>query len=116
MGGGLQRCDEKKIPDRGRQFAVAVHQLIRDVFIIQIVLNGRDPLIEIQLLELVLNVSIRDIGIDRQVDDRLEILGTGLSLYLPDRFRKHFAVEIIAYCLHMAGLLRAEQVSRSADL
>ena len=112
----LQERHAHKIHDGLRRFSVTVQKLADHLIRLLMRLDPCDSLIDIQLLSLLRDVALRDKGIHRQIYRRLEVRFFFSSLRLTDSLIEHFAVQIVADRLHMAGLLSSQKISGTADL
>ena len=112
----LQERHTHKIHDGLRRFSVTVQKLADHLIRLLMRLDPCDSLIDIQLLSLLRDVALRDKGIHGQIYRRLEVRLFSSALCLTDSLIEHFAVQIVADRLHMAGLLRSQKISGAADL
>ncbi len=83
--------------------------------------SPREPPIQLELLGLLGDVGIGQVGLDRQVDDGLRLLDARRPILSPrlallDGLREQPRVEIEPDRGHVARLLPAEDVARAADL
>ena len=112
----FQFCDSQKILYIFRRFPEAVGQLLRHVLILFLIFNRRNSLIGVKLQSLVADVAVWNIGTDIQINRCLERLCRCDALRLLDSLCEHFTIEIVSNRFHMPRLLRAQQISGTADL
>ena len=82
MGDRFQFRDAQQIADCFRQFSESIHEFIGNVFIIFLILNSCDLLVEIQFLELVRYISIRNVSIDIDIDDEAALTDGKVDLFV----------------------------------
>ena len=117
VSNGLEICDGEKVLYGSRWFPEAVHQLLQHIVPLLLGLDTGDPLVNIQLLHLVFDIALGDKSVHIQVNGRFKFfLLLPLALLFFYRLIEHLTVEIIADRLHVAVLLRSQQVSGSPDL
>ena len=116
MGVRTDQRNPQQVLRRFRYLSETVQQFLPHVVAFLLVLDPRDPLIDVQLLHFIDDVRGRDIGVRLQIDTRIEIFDRGNPLEILHRLIQHLAVQVIPYRLHVAVLLCAKQISRSPDL
>ena len=91
-----------------RDLAEAVDELILHLAVVLFILDGRDPLVDVELLRLVRDIGIRDECVDIAVDLGIEArLLLQLALLLLHGGVQQLTVQIVADGLHVAMLLCA---------
>ena len=100
-----------------RDLAEAVDELILHLTVVLLCLDGGDPLVDVELLRLVRDIGIRDECVDIAVDLGIEArLLLQLALLLLHGGVQQLTVQIVADGLHVAMLLCAQDIARTADL
>ena len=112
----LRVLDREQVLDRLGQRAVAI--LGRDLELAQLVLvlDEREPAVEVDLERLGGDVARRHVGVDARVDADRARREPALAGELGDDLVQHLDVELEAERGDVAGLLGAEQVAGAADL
>ena len=112
----LKPCHAKQAEHRFWWFTKPVYELLEHLVLFFLCLYACNTLVYIQLLEFVCNITCRNISIGNNIHGRIKFVTDILdALSLFYSLAQHLAVQIIAHCLHMAALLRAEQIARTAD-
>ena len=112
----FQSCNGKKVQNCFSRLTKAVDQLFQHIIVFLLALNACNTLVDIQLLELIANIGIRDKSINIQINGRLKIIHGLDSLGLLNSLTEHLAVKIISHCIHVSVLLCPEKISRTAEL
>ena len=116
MGKSLQPCNSKKVQHSFCRLTKTVDQLLQHIVIFLLAFNTGNTLINIQLLELVADIGIRDKRIDVEINGRLKIIHSPDSLCFLDSLTEHLTVKVITNCVHMPVLLSTEKISCSTKL
>ena len=112
----FQSCNSQQIQHCFRRLPKPVDQFFQHIIILLLGLNPCNALINIQLLEFIADVGIRNKSIHIQINGSLEVFHSMNTLCLLDRLAKHFTVKIIAHCVHMPMLLCSQQISSPSKL
>ena len=121
LGGEPELRDLDQAEDRGRRRAEPIDDLLAERADVVRRPRPGQPSVELELLRLVGDVVVGQVGVERQVEDRLRLLedrraSLPAGLALLDRVGQQARVEIEPDRGHVAGLLAAEDVPGAADL
>ena len=98
------------------QLTVAVGQLLAGLLNLLLGVGRRDLAVGLQTQALRVNVGVRDMRVDGQVDLRLDLALLLLAAVVRHGLTHQAQVQVKAHARDVTGLLAAEQVARAANL
>ena len=115
-GSGPQQRHRQQIHHALGRVTIAVDDLIKQIVGIGPTADRRHPAVQVHPLLAVGDVRLSDIRRHRQVRRTDRLLLSLLALLFQDGILQQLQVHIVTHGHHMAGLLRAQEIARAADL